>query len=309
MKKLLLLLLVVVGIVGCGDKWQDVEPKPEVKGNILLDTERAIKEAKEYGINTSEIEINMSIRTRNYNADSTIIFTGRLNERLWISVHDCVTKHKINNSASTEKYELEIKTFEPYIGEIIDSIKYFYVTNFIYKGNDCIFVLDVVLQNKIDPSIRTYYNTLLFSENNIIKDDFTRKPLGSISVKQWGGNTILLRDRNNNTTTIGCYSMKGEFIYNVIVESAMSYIPTNNKYDGINIYNNIISRINIQTGDILWNQNINLNIPETAKYELTKSELINANTVKAIYDITLYDGTKTTKIVNIDINTGEYIVL
>lgn len=289
MKKLLLLLLVVAGIVGC-DKADGDKEKSYPDNYFSLE-----KFAKEYGIDT---KIILMLGVNDTEMLDNTYFTGIKNNKLWIGAYNLNSKKQIKTFLSIDNYYREIKHTVPHVGEVIDTIKVNYIQSLITNDNSTVFL------SQISTNKNSFFSEILFCKENeinkIIKIDFVNK------IQEWSNNSILVQTDD----FLHCLSLSGEFHYKVKqLPFIYNMIPINDIHECISYSGLEFKRMNLETSKELWNQTINLNIPETAKYGLTKSELFDTNTVKVTYNITLYDGTKTTKTVNIDVNTGEYTVL
>lgn len=334
MKKLLLLLLVVVGIVGC-DKAEDVPSK----SIIITKPESSIQEyyqeeAKKYNINIDGIVFN---DYRPNEVKNITTFTGLKNGIIWVRRHDYTTKKEIFAADGEEKLDTVIKYTEPYVGEIIDTINGFRIASLEYLNNDGLIQIDYTTKkNKTISDLSFCNNNTIIKSINIKKAQFETIP--SIKYfndfKYWINDYWVVRYMIWNNPSGGgyeyfdYYSLKGDFVASIkidyhsiwgnifdlryIIPLNMTEFILNNEgeFDDNEISFNF-RKINIEKGyEIIWGIYINLNIQSNDITSLVKRELINNNsTLQLTYNVNHYDGTKTTKTVNIDVNTGEYTVL
>lgn len=307
MKKLLLLLFVIVGIVGC-DKAE--------KDQSLTPFQESLKLAYDYGVDTVGISY---LRFDASGTPNEILFNYVQNNKLKASQYHKSTKMLLYEVEDNEPFKWEIKYNAPYVGEVIERIKDFTV---IFHDKNLANVY-YMLNSQNEWGNNNHFEKLFFIKDKIACKKMTSTYSNAASnsgtsfgkTQKWYDNSWIIHatewTKDNNGVTeksvVNCYDKFGDLLF-----SCKSLVIPNiplNMSEGITLDKLDVSRINIRDNNISWTQTINLNIPETAKYELTKSELVDTNTVKATYNITLYDGTKTTKTVNVNVNTGEYTLI
>ena len=286
MKKLIYYIACTLILMGCSKKIDKIIPSIETD-----------EEWKEYVKDTTNLTIHFHNKTGN-------IFKigGIKDQKLWFAKYDTNSKDCLFEFLDTEKFqptrtfyngygEYETLTLKIDDSESFESAPYTYI--YIMYQNEGIIDLYVLNSNNkcIYKSIasnetkKTYYNGLWFNDSFII---------------------------SFNSSKPYCISKEGEKLFPIYQGNPNGLIPISMK-EGIHLptkinefwtAGNTIYRINIETGDKLWEQGIDFNDIQSNAKTTSEYDTTNNDTWYYTLHITNYDGSKETRQISIDTSTG-----
>lgn len=243
--------------------------------------------------------------------DALLFVSGRIDGKLWIGCYDKKTKKQYLDWTNPEKLDTVITHNWGY-GEYETAIINNYDLNYPCKNkNKYCFILDRWGDSS---SIRISF-LYFISDNKLTK----KCPIDyGCKITPWFESVIIQYGSFTNKRV--CYNMMGDslFIVKDIFPMAIGYnldrqIPINVEemiffdWQGENYPNNPchIERVNIRTGKTIWEaKNSSLNFPDKARlsdYKIKKS----GNICEYAGNYILYDGTKGTFRILLNIDTGQ----
>lgn len=240
--------------------------------------------------------------------DNDLRVAGIKSGRLWVSMFNQVDKECVFTFVDDEVFKSQ-RIFNKGYGEfetidlkmnglIVDNISSY---KRLYVGYETGKV-DMFIINQQDDCI---YKVL--AGNNILFAD----------LYPWFEDYLIIRSYENNFVDVYCISSKGEKIFNMDINclNLISEIEPISIKEGVHIerghneHYNGSYRINIETGQKIWETNIYYDdIQDNAKVAIERTRK-EGNDWYYVLNITNYDGSKETRNFKISIENGEYVIL
>lgn len=295
--KIILLVAIIAAFLGCGS---DKEPIPESGNRVdyflsLILREFEIKDTIGLKIN----EVGMCF-TEN---DTCRCISGIKKGKLWINFQTKEKKEKFvfideddfkfNRVADLGYGRFDTVNVEPinpkfYVCDNGD----FYGT--ISCGSDLGHNMYAVVADFIS----------MIDGNKKVISDF-----GYSFERKWTKDHFIAEKWRNYSSEYYMVSKYGEVLFNIKKNNGYMYeymIPINIT-DGLTCNINEVQRVNLKTGDILWELSINKDINNNATNRPISKISVNDKNGSIYdfkFDITYFDGKKETRIIRIDIETG-----
>ena len=265
---------------------------------------------KEYNINKEGLILELS----SVGLDTTQLFiNGRYKERLWIGCYNKITKEQIFEWTESEKLDTVFHLNIGY-GDFSDvNIERFVIRSPYYVDKQLYFILQGRNHDRIVSS------DLYFIKNKslIRKNRSFAYPDGSFyqDIKPWYNSIFSKYNQDENI----CFSLEGDslFIYDdtfstikysepISIEECIEF---NQEAIGYNLRNCFFKRKNLKTNKTIWSNDIKPfeNLPLSARIDDKSLEKDN-NIWTYSYFYTLIDGSKHSKVINIDIESGELTI-
>lgn len=318
-KVLLLITLFIIIVTGCkknnsDDSSDGFIPEPTIQ-------ERFQEIAKKYKVNIDDVIFYSATESEN-NTD----LVGLKNEKFWLRRCDPTTKEVILSIDGKEKLDTVITYDKPYVGKVKDTITFigpygidsnnfnsilllrsrtkkgdqlinlcFCQDGFITKESDKVFDHDKNFNTKIFTQCRHWLD-----DNWVVKSNFAEDA-------SYEGQYIYLDFYTSEGNLLSSQKFKVGWSPNMYNLNCMTPI---NMTDFILYYEKYSHYYyeRISSGKVKWSENIDI-CKSNEKINSITNNLIDNITYQSIYNITLLDGTKINKTVNINTNTGEYNIL
>ncbi len=329
MKKILSIICLACLFSACGhDDTSDLEPV--VPLDSLYNEPDPFSEIKEaYNINKEGLKIEgweNPIDSICQVDSGTIFIHGRIDGKLWVGCYDVANKTQYLDWTESEKLDTVVTYHKGYGEYETDNIKRFKITD-VYKNRDnyC-FILDASALDLSDPTPYSflYYTHLYFITDGILNKKHTRKypEMRFNKIEPWyDGVLVSAIGWSGSETKTTCYTLTGDSLFTAdfntkLGEDKLYLSPVNreeaiifNEYRKEN-YSYYFRRVNIKTGESVWsNEGKPLKqLPNKAKInfkEIKKS----GNIWEFICDYILYDGTKGTVHIFLNIDSGQFGLL
>lgn len=243
--------------------------------------------------------------------DTLLFVKGRINGKLWIGCYDKKTKKQYLDWTSPEKLDTVI-TYNMGYGEYEKVVINNYDLNYPCKNKNK-YCFELVGRGNSSPISIPF---LYFIDDGKLTKKYTASDCCD-KIIPWFESVIIQYDFSKRV----CYNMMGDslFIVKDIFPMAIEYnldrqIPINIEemiffdWQGENYPNNPchIERVNIRTGKTIWQaKNSSLNFPDKVRlsdYRIKKS----GNICEYAGNYVLYDGTKGTFSILLNIDTGQF---
>lgn len=284
-----LLVALSMGVSSCGDDELDREP-------ISIPTEPSIFEKMDKAF-AEYIGDYSNITCRYYQeGESSILFAGLNNQRLWFSEYDVANKQLNTEWTDIEKTDTIQQLYKGY-GEY-ETLYVKYVHPLVYK--------ETSTGNIVTFNIGGRFQTIFTSNHKTKRTQLQYDNTKNGIARSWYKESVFIADC--------CYSHEGDTIY--IAKSKPSFDENGNPADislisykeGIKLSDSFISKYNFKEGKSMWGTNIvaPFDVPSAAKKSYT---FLGSTTNIWEYkcEVTFYDGTKKDFTFKINIDSGKII--
>ena len=284
-----LLVALSMGVSSCGDDTLDREP-------ISIPTEPSILEKMDKAF-AEYIGDYSNITCRYYQeGESSILFAGLKNQRLWFSEYDVANKQLNTEWTDIEKTDTIQQLYKGY-GEY-ETLYVKFVHPLVYK--------ETSTGNIVTFNIGGRFQTIFTSNHKTKRTQLQYDNTKNGVAYSWYKESVFVADC--------CYSHEGDTIYTA--KSKPSFDENGNPVDislisyeeGIKLSDNFISKYNFKEGKSMWGTNIvaPFDVPSDAKKSYT---LLDSTTNIWEYkcEVTFYDGTKRDFTFKINIENGTLI--
>lgn len=316
MKKILSIICLACLFSACSSDDPPVTTVTETEDTFWTNPEPFSGIKKGYNINKEGLKIEgyrAPIDSTCQVDSGTIFIHGRIDGKLWVGCYDVANKTQYLDWTESEKLDTVAILYKGY-GEY-DTIKIserFTVEDvYVYKNyKSCCFILKTY-----PPSSQNSYSNLYFITDGILSKKHTRKyPEKHFDkIRPWYEGVLV----STSSQTI-CYTLTGDSLFtadfNTRTGVVKLYLSPVNREEAIIFneyeyrkenYSYYFERVNIKTGESVWsNEGKPLKqLPNRAKInfkEIKKS----GNIWEFIFDYILYDGTKGTAHILLNIDTG-----
>ena len=285
-----LLVTLSMGVSSCGDDTLDSEPI------TTLPTEPSILEKMDKAF-AEYIGDYSNIACRYYQErESSILFAGLKNQRLWFSEYDVANKQLNTEWTDIEKTDTIQQLYKGY-GEY-ETLYVKYVHPLVYK--------ETSTGNIVTFNIGGRFQTIFTSNHKTKRTQLQYDNTKNGIARSWYKESVFIADC--------CYSHEGDTIYTT--KSKPSFDENGNPADisllsyeeGIKLSDSFISKYNFKEGKSMWGTNIvaPFDVPSDAKRSYT---LLDSTTNIWEYkcEVTFYDGTKKDFTFKINIDSGKII--
>ena len=285
-----LLVTLSMGVSSCGDDTLDSEPI------TTLPTEPSILEKMDKAF-AEYIGDYSNIACRYYQErESSILFAGLKNQRLWFSEYDVANKQLNTEWTDIEKTDTIQQLYKGY-GEY-ETLYVKYVHPLVYK--------ETSTGNIVTFNIGGRFQTIFTSNHKTKRTQLQYDNTKNGIARSWYKESVFIADC--------CYSHEGDTIY--IAKSKPSFDENGNPADislisyeeGIKLSDSFISKYNFKEGKSMWGTNIvaPFDVPSDAKKSYT---FLGSTTNIWEYkcEVTFYDGTKKDFTFKINIDSGKII--
>lgn len=256
----------------------------------------------------------------------TVFIHGRIDGKLWVGCYDVANKTQYLDWTESEKLDTVAIHYKGYGEYDTIKIKKFRLEDVhVYENYDsyCFILNSSGFGSAPYPS---YYTNLYFITDGILSKKHTRKypEMCFSKIRSWYDGVLILLGGGSQTI---CYTLTGDSLFTAtedfgIWEEGRGYFfPINREeaiifsYYGtisIDIENNFhhtfhFNRVNIKTGESVWGNEVIVSkqLPDRAKINF--KEIKKADAIwEFICDYILYDGTKGTFHILLNIDTGHY---
>ena len=284
-----LLVALSMGVSSCGDDELDREP-------ISIPTEPSILEKMDKAF-AEYIGDYSNITCRYYQeGESSILFAGLNNQRLWFSEYDVANKQLNTEWTDIEKTDTIQQLYKGY-GEY-ETLYVKFVHPLVHK--------ETSTGNIVTFNIGGRFQTIFTSNHKTKRTQLQYDNTKNGIARSWYKESVFIADC--------CYSHEGDTIY--IAKSKPSFDENGNPADislisyeeGIKLSDSFISKYNFKEGKSMWGTNIvaPFDVPSDAK----KSYTFLGNTTNIWEykcEVTFYDGTKKDFTFKINIDSGKII--
>ena len=284
-----LLVALSMGVSSCGDDELDREP-------ISIPTEPSIFEKMDKAF-AEYIGDYSNITCRYYQeGESSILFAGLNNQRLWFSEYDVVNKQLNTEWTDIEKTDTIQQLYKGY-GEY-ETLYVKFVHPLVHK--------ETSTGNIVTFNIGGRFQTIFTSNHKTKRTQLQYDNTKNGIARSWYKESVFIADC--------CYSHEGDTIY--IAKSKPSFDENGNPADislisyeeGIKLSDSFISKYNFKEGKSMWGTNIvaPFDVPSAAKKSYT---FLGSTTNIWEYkcEVTFYDGTKKDFTFKINIDSGKII--
>ena len=284
-----LLVALSMGVSSCGDDELDREP-------ISIPTEPSIFEKMDKAF-AEYIGDYSNITCRYYQeGESSILFAGLNNQRLWFSEYDVANKQLNTEWTDIEKTDTIQQLYKGY-GEY-ETLYVKFVHPLVHK--------ETSTGNIVTFNIGGRFQTILTSNHKTKRTQLQYDNTKNGIARSWYKESVFIADC--------CYSHEGDTIY--IAKSKPSFDENGNPADislisyeeGIKLSDSFISKYNFKEGKSMWGTNIvaPFDVPSDAKKSYT---FLGSTTNIWEYkcEVTFYDGTKKDFTFKINIDSGKII--
>lgn len=285
-----LLVTLSMGVSSCGDDTLDSEPI------TTLPTEPSILEKMDKAF-AEYIGDYSNIACRYYQErESSILFAGLKNQRLWFSEYDVANKQLNTEWTDIEKTDTIQQLYKGY-GEY-ETLYVKYVHPLVYK--------ETSTGNIVTFNIGGRFQTIFTSNHRTKRTQLQYDNTKNGVAYSWYKESVFVADC--------CYSHEGDTIYTA--KSKPSFDENGNPADislisykeGIKLSDSFISKYNFKEGKSMWGTNIvaPFDVPSDAKKSYT---FLGSTTNIWEYkcEVTFYDGTKKDFTFKINIDSGKII--
>ncbi len=284
-----LLVALSMGVSSCGDDELDREP-------ISIPTEPSILEKMDKAF-AEYIGDYSNITCRYYQeGESSILFAGLKNQRLWFSEYDVANKQLNTEWTDIEKTDTIQQLYKGY-GEY-ETLYVKFVHPLVHK--------ETSTGNIVTFNIGGRFQTIFTSNHKTKRTQLQYDNTKNGIARSWYKESVFIADC--------CYSHEGDTIY--IAKSKPSFDENGNPADislisyeeGIKLSDSFISKYNFKEGKSMWGTNIvaPFDVPSDAKKSYT---FLGSTTNIWEYkcEVTFYDGTKKDFTFKINIDSGKII--
>ncbi len=284
-----LLVALSMGVSSCGDDTLDREP-------ISIPTEPSILEKMDKAF-AEYIGDYSNITCRYYQeGESSILFAGLNNQRLWFSEYDVANKQLNTEWTDIEKTDTIQQLYKGY-GEY-ETLYVKFVHPLVHK--------ETSTGNIVTFNIGGRFQTIFTSNHKTKRTQLQYDNTKNGIARSWYKESVFIADC--------CYSHEGDTIY--IAKSKPSFDENGNPADislisyeeGIKLSDSFISKYNFKEGKSMWGTNIvaPFDVPSDAKKSYT---FLGSTTNIWEYkcEVTFYDGTKKDFTFKINIDSGKII--
>jgi uncharacterized protein YjdB len=284
-----LLVALSMGVSSCGDDELDREP-------ISIPTEPSISEKMDKAF-AEYIGDYSNITCRYYQeGESSILFAGLNNQRLWFSEYDVANKQLNTEWTDIEKTDTIQQLYKGY-GEY-ETLHVKYVHPLVHK--------ETSTGNIVTFNIGGRFQTIFTSNHKTKRTQLQYDNTKNGIARSWYKQSVFIADC--------CYTHEGDTIY--IAKSKPSFDENGNPADislisyeeGIKLSDSFISKYNFKEGKSMWGTNIvaPFDVPSDAKKSYT---FLGSTTNIWEYkcEVTFYDGTKKDFTFKINIDSGKII--
>lgn len=284
-----LLVALSMGVSSCGDDELDREP-------ISIPTEHSIFEKMDKAF-AEYIGDYSNITCRYYQeGESSILFAGLNNQRLWFSEYDVANKQLNTEWTDIEKTDTIQQLYKGY-GEY-ETLYVKFVHPLVHK--------ETSTGNIVTFNIGGRFQTIFTSNHKTKRTQLQYDNTKNGIARSWYKESVFIADC--------CYSHEGDTIY--IAKSKPSFDENGNPADislisyeeGIKLSDSFISKYNFKEGKSMWGTNIvaPFDVPSDAKKSYT---FLGSTTNIWEYkcEVTFYDGTKKDFTFKINIDSGKII--
>lgn len=284
-----LLVALSMGVSSCGDDELDREP-------ISIPTEPSIFEKMDKAF-AEYIGDYSNITCRYYQeGESSILFAGLNNQRLWFSEYDVANKQLNTEWTDIEKTDTIQQLYKGY-GEY-ETLYVKFVHPLVHK--------ETSTGNIVTFNIGGRFQTIFTSNHKTKRTQLQYDNTKNGIARSWYKESVFIADC--------CYSHEGDTIY--IAKSKPSFDENGNPADislisyeeGIKLSDSFISKYNFKEGKSMWGTNIvaPFDVPSDAKKSYT---FLGSTTNIWEYkcEVTFYDGTKKDFTFKINIDSGKII--
>lgn len=284
-----LLVALSMGVSSCGDDELDREP-------ISIPTEPSIFEKMDKAF-AEYIGDYSNITCRYYQeGESSILFAGLNNQRLWFSEYDVANKQLNTEWTDIEKTDTIQQLYKGY-GEY-ETLYVKFVHPLVHK--------ETSTGNIVTFNIGGRFQTIFTSNHKTKRTQLQYDNTKNGIARSWYKESVFIADC--------CYSHEGDTIY--IAKSKPSFDENGNSADislisyeeGIKLSDSFISKYNFKEGKSMWGTNIvaPFDVPSDAKKSYT---FLGSTTNIWEYkcEVTFYDGTKKDFTFKINIDSGKII--
>ena len=284
-----LLVALSMGVSSCGDDELDREP-------ISIPTEPSIFEKMDKAF-AEYIGDYSNITCRYYQeGESSILFAGLNNQRLWFSEYDVANKQLNTEWTDIEKTDTIQQLYKGY-GEY-ETLYVKFVHPLVHK--------ETSTGNIVTFNIGGRFQTIFTSNHKTKRTQLQYDNTKNGIARSWYKESVFIADC--------CYSHEGDTIY--IAKSKPSFDENGNPADislisyeeGIKLSDSFISKYNFKEGKSMWGTNIvaPFDVPSAAKKSYT---FLGSTTNIWEYkcEVTFYDGTKKDFTFKINIDSGKII--
>lgn len=284
-----LLVALSMGVSSCGDDELDREP-------ISIPTEPSILEKMDKAF-AEYIGDYSNITCRYYQeGESSILFAGLNNQRLWFSEYDVANKQLNTEWTDIEKTDTIQQLYKGY-GEY-ETLYVKFVHPLVHK--------ETSTGNIVTFNIGGRFQTIFTSNHKTKRTQLQYDNTKNGIARSWYKESVFIADC--------CYSHEGDTIY--IAKSKPSFDENGNPADislisyeeGIKLSDSFISKYNFKEGKSMWGTNIiaPFDVPSDAKKSYT---FLGSTTNIWEYkcEVTFYDGTKKDFTFKINIDSGKII--
>ncbi len=285
-----LLVALSMGFSSCGDDGLDSEPM------TTLPTEPSIFEKMDKAF-AEYIGDYSNITCRYYQeGESSILFAGLKNQRLWFSEYDVANKQLNIEWTDREKTDTIQQLYKGY-GEY-ETLYVKYVHPLVHK--------ETSTGNIVTFNIGGRFQTIFTSNHKTKRTQLQYDNTKNGIAYSWYKESVFVADR--------CYSHEGDTIYTA--KSKPSFDENGNPADislisyeeGIKLSDGFISKYNFKEGKSMWGTNIvaPFDVPSNVKKSYT---FLGSTTNIWEYkcEVTFYDGTKKDFTFKINIDSGKII--
>ena len=284
-----LLVALSMGVSSCRDDELDREP-------ISIPTEPSIFEKMDKAF-AEYIGDYSNITCRYYQeGESSILFAGLNNQRLWFSEYDVANKQLNTEWTDIEKTDTIQQLYKGY-GEY-ETLYVKFVHPLVHK--------ETSTGNIVTFNIGGRFQTIFTSNHKTKRTQLQYDNTKNGIARSWYKESVFIADC--------CYSHEGDTIY--IAKSKPSFDENGNPADislisyeeGIKLSDSFISKYNFKEGKSMWGTNIvaPFDVPSDAKKSYT---FLGSTTNIWEYkcEVTFYDGTKKDFTFKINIDSGKII--
>ena len=284
-----LLVALSMGVSSCGDDELDREP-------ISIPTEPSIFEKMDKAF-AEYIGDYSNITCRYYQeGESSILFAGLNNQRLWFSEYDVANKQLNTEWTDIEKTDTIQQLYKGY-GEY-ETLYVKFVHPLVHK--------ETSTGNIVTFNIGGRFQTIFTSNHKTKRTQLQYDNTKNGIARSWYKESVFIADC--------CYSHEGDTIY--IAKSKPSFDENGNPADislisyeeGIKLSDSFISKYNFKEGKSMWGTIIvaPFDVPSDAKISYT---FLGSTTNIWEYkcEVTFYDGTKKDFTFKINIDSGKII--
>ncbi len=287
----LLMVMVSMGLCSCSKDFIDEPPKPSIEGGggSMEDL------FKDY---LGEDYDNITHLNYNSEKDDTLTFFGLKNKHLWFAYFNGPSKKKLYEWEDIEETDAIQKFYIGY-GEyneiVIGSVKLGYHRK--TKVGD---IVGFLLFE--DTGYGAFHQTIFTSNGKSKRANTKFKYPPIVDYNDWYDESVFIDDT--------CYSKEGEVIYSIkdsyLLQTLHAIEPVSYE-EGIRFSKSSIERFNIKEKKSVWTTSLkDIDIPSDAKVNYT---ILDKSTKiwKYKLDIVLYDGTKKSVTLKVDIETGKLV--